>query len=179
MSATSSNSVVDATHTSTDRPKGGVSDRPRRDPGFSSVRTTYIDETTRADGTSRTTPRMVTLVWSYNDDTGEVRYGASVFRDSGDPRDTFCRRDHRHTATQRYLRYPVRFFLSRQNSAPISVEGSSHKFNYHFDYVLQSIRQEMYESRCQNKPGKGVNAQHKSDCSSGSSSRRSSWRRGN
>lgn len=43
------------------------------------VRTTHFDERVLANGNTPDVPRMVTIVWSHNRDTGMTRYGAVVW----------------------------------------------------------------------------------------------------
>lgn len=83
------------------------------------TKTTYFDETRKPNGTLTKTPRKIVVVWSFDEDTNELKYGASIYRFSHDenPCEKFWdKRAHRQTAIERYERFPV-FFEAVKNSA--------------------------------------------------------------
>jgi hypothetical protein len=50
--------------------------------------------------------RIFTVAYTYDRETGQARYGASVFRQEK-PNEPFVKAHHRHTAEQRRVKCPV------------------------------------------------------------------------
>jgi hypothetical protein len=50
--------------------------------------------------------RRIVVAYKHNSDTGNTVYGASIFRKTN-PKDIFTRKNHRNTAKNRLLKYPV------------------------------------------------------------------------
>lgn len=77
---------------------------------FSNVRYFY----TREPGAGDVYERIVTVAYKYNKQTGEVFYGATMFRKESN-RECFNKKMHRITATGRLNKRPVNIVLSAEN----------------------------------------------------------------
>ena len=102
------------------------------------TQTIYYNEMDQA------TPRMVTVVYKYNQSNGDLEYGAVIYRKDKDEHMCFTRKGHRSTALHRLHKYPVKTRVSQTDVG-------------NFQEFKQKLRKQLFRTGVQNKPERKKN----------------------
>ena len=58
-------------------------------------------------------PRMITIAYKHNRDSGDTEYGATIFQQCK-PTDRYTKKGHRHTAEERLNKHPVKLVIKAE-----------------------------------------------------------------